>query len=81
METAERRMVSEKDGKLKSLLKKTYLTRWVGGSDGSDILAHLHNEKPHQVDFARLEWILESDGYHQLGGCGISMNNILNRCS
>ncbi|KAG6424981.1 hypothetical protein SASPL_115404 [Salvia splendens] len=55
VETAERRMVPEKDGKLKSLLKKTYLTRWVGGSDGSDILAHLHNEKPHQVDFARMK--------------------------
>ncbi|XP_057788131.1 uncharacterized protein LOC131005262 isoform X2 [Salvia miltiorrhiza] len=55
VETAERRMVPEKDGKLKSLLKKTYLTRWVGGSEGSDILAHLHNDRPHQVDFARMK--------------------------
>ncbi|XP_042062305.1 centrosomal protein of 128 kDa-like isoform X2 [Salvia splendens] len=55
VETAERRMVPEKDGKLKSLLRKSYLTRWVGGSDGSDILAHRHNEKPHQVDFARMK--------------------------
>lgn len=57
VETAERRIVPEKDGRLKSLLKKSYLTRWVGGSDGSDISSHPHHESPHNMDFARLELI------------------------
>lgn len=53
VETAERRTIPEKDGRLKSLLKKSYLTRWVGVSDGSDLSSHPHHERPHQVDFAR----------------------------
>ncbi|KAL0422536.1 UNVERIFIED_CONTAM: hypothetical protein Slati_3276500 [Sesamum latifolium] len=54
-EIAERRTVPEKDGKLKNLLKKSYLTRWVGGSDGNDADAHHHYEKTsHHMDFARL---------------------------
>lgn len=54
--TADHRIAPEKDGKLKSLLKKTYLTRWVGGSDGSDISSHRQHESPHHhMDFARLE--------------------------
>ncbi|KAL8060742.1 hypothetical protein ABFX02_02G045000 [Erythranthe guttata] len=47
-ETVERRTVQEKDGRLKNLLKKSYLTRWVGGSDDY--------EKPsHHMDFARMK--------------------------
>ncbi|KAL0384308.1 UNVERIFIED_CONTAM: Telomere repeat-binding factor 1 [Sesamum radiatum] len=54
-EIAERRTVPEKDGKLKNLLKKSYLTRWVGGSDGNDADAHHHYEKTsHHMDFARM---------------------------
>ncbi|KAL0334952.1 UNVERIFIED_CONTAM: Telomere repeat-binding factor 1 [Sesamum radiatum] len=54
-EIAERRIVPEKDGKLKNLLKKSYLTRWVGGSDGSNADAHHHYEKTsHHMDFARM---------------------------
>lgn len=49
------RTAQEKDGKLKNLLKKSYLTRWVGGSDASDADSHLHYEKPtHHMDFAWL---------------------------
>ncbi|PIM98046.1 hypothetical protein CDL12_29477 [Handroanthus impetiginosus] len=55
-EIGERRIIQEKDGKLKNLLKRSYLTRWVGSSDGSDSDAHLHYEKPnHNMDFARLK--------------------------
>ncbi|KAI3445882.1 hypothetical protein Pfo_002547 [Paulownia fortunei] len=55
-EIGERRIVQEKDGKFKNLLKRSYLTRWVGGSDGSDADAHLHYEKPnHPMDFARMK--------------------------
>lgn len=52
VETAERRILPEKDGKFKNLLKRTYLTRWVGGSDGSDA-------DDHHMDFARLLNILK----------------------
>ncbi|KAH6789912.1 myosin heavy chain-like protein [Perilla frutescens var. frutescens] len=54
VETAEQRIVPEKDGKFKSLLKKTYLTRWVGASDGSDVSAR-HERPHHNVDFARMK--------------------------
>ncbi|KAK4437979.1 hypothetical protein Salat_0132000 [Sesamum alatum] len=56
VETTERRTVPEKDGKFKNLLKRSYLTRWVGGSDGNDADAHHHYEKPsHHMDFARMK--------------------------
>ncbi|KAK6159197.1 hypothetical protein DH2020_006511 [Rehmannia glutinosa] len=51
-EIGERKNAQEKDGKLKNLLKKTYLTRWVGGSDGSD--ADYEQPKNH-MDFARMK--------------------------
>ncbi|KAL8541592.1 hypothetical protein ACS0TY_002747 [Phlomoides rotata] len=54
-ETAER-SIPEKDGKLRNLLKRSYLTRWVGASDASDADAHQHNEKPNcHMDFARIK--------------------------
>lgn len=54
-EIAERRIVPEKDGKLKNLLKKSYFTRWVGGSDGNNADGHHHYEKTsHHMDFARM---------------------------
>ncbi|XP_073314010.1 uncharacterized protein [Primulina huaijiensis] len=46
----------EKDGKLKNFLKRNYLSRWVGGSEGNDAEACLNYEKPHfQMDFARMK--------------------------
>ncbi|CAA0814238.1 myosin heavy chain-related [Striga hermonthica] len=38
----------EKDSKLKNLLRKSYLTRWVGGSEGS-------GADTHHMDFARMK--------------------------
>ncbi|XP_073026999.1 uncharacterized protein [Primulina eburnea] len=46
----------EKDGKLKNFLKRNYLSRWVGGSEGNDAEACLNYEKPNfQMDFARMK--------------------------
>ncbi|XP_075488749.1 uncharacterized protein LOC142527728 isoform X2 [Primulina tabacum] len=46
----------EKDGKLKNFLKRNYLSRWVGGSEGIDAEACLNYEKPNfQMDFARMK--------------------------
>ncbi|KAL6517500.1 hypothetical protein OROMI_033201 [Orobanche minor] len=52
-ETGERKTAQEKDGKLKNLLKRNYLTRWVGGSDGSD--ADVYEQPKHHMDFARMK--------------------------
>ncbi|KAL6498366.1 hypothetical protein OROHE_026734 [Orobanche hederae] len=52
-ETGERKTAQEKDGKLKNLLKRNYLTRWVGGSDGSD--ANVYEQTKHHMDFARMK--------------------------
>lgn len=52
----------ERDGKLKNLLKKTYLRRWIGTLDYSGVQteAHLNNEgdfsggqSNYSIDFAR----------------------------
>ncbi|KAK6159204.1 hypothetical protein DH2020_006518 [Rehmannia glutinosa] len=51
-EIGERKNAQEKDGKLKNLLKRTYLTRWVGGSDGSDAD---YEQPKHHMDFARMK--------------------------
>ena len=58
----ERKLVThEREGKLKGLLKGTYLRRWVGTPEisGSEAAAHLDNEENYSsrksaVDFARL---------------------------
>lgn len=51
-ESGEQRL--EKDGKLKIFLKRNYLSRWVGGSEGNDAEACLNYEKPNfQIDFVR----------------------------
>ncbi|KAG8368490.1 hypothetical protein BUALT_Bualt15G0051100 [Buddleja alternifolia] len=55
-ETGERKIIQEKDGKLKNLLKRTYLTRWVGGSDGNDADSHVNYDKSnYHMDFARMK--------------------------
>ncbi|KAE8702214.1 endo-1,4-beta-xylanase A-like [Hibiscus syriacus] len=51
-EVADRRVVTyEKDGKLKNLLKKTYLKRWVGALDAGENEAE---SPPNSIDFVRL---------------------------
>ncbi|KAK8665353.1 hypothetical protein V6N13_005523 [Hibiscus sabdariffa] len=51
-EVANRRVVTyEKDGKLKNLLKKTYLSRWVGALDAGGNEAEA---PPNSMDFVRL---------------------------
>ncbi|KAL4354006.1 hypothetical protein GQ457_06G003010 [Hibiscus cannabinus] len=51
-EVADRRVVTyEKDGKLKNLLKKTYLSRWVGALDAGGNEAEA---PPNSMDFVRL---------------------------
>ncbi|XP_073308821.1 uncharacterized protein [Primulina huaijiensis] len=53
-ETGEQKL--EKDGKLKNFLKRNYLSRWVGASEGNDAEACLNYEKPNfQMDFARMK--------------------------
>ncbi|GFP88640.1 hypothetical protein PHJA_001007700 [Phtheirospermum japonicum] len=53
-ELGERKIAQEKDGKLKILLKKSYLPRWAGGSDGSDADVY-EQPKQHHMDFARMK--------------------------
>ncbi|KAK8613580.1 hypothetical protein V6N13_101338 [Hibiscus sabdariffa] len=51
-EVADRRVVAyEKDGKLKNMLKKTYLRRWVGAPDAGGNEAE---PPPNSMDFVRL---------------------------
>ncbi|KAL4346789.1 hypothetical protein GQ457_17G003490 [Hibiscus cannabinus] len=51
-EVADRRVVAyEKDGKLKNMLKKTYLRRWVGALDAGGNEAE---PPPNSMDFVRL---------------------------
>ncbi|XP_073119206.1 uncharacterized protein [Henckelia pumila] len=53
-ETGEQRL--EKDGKFKNFLKRNYLSRWVGASEGNYAEACLNYEKPNfQMDFARMK--------------------------
>lgn len=54
-------LTHERDGKLKNLLKRTYLRRWIGTLDvsGDDAEAYQNNEgkffsKRNSMDFARL---------------------------
>ncbi|XP_011658871.1 myosin-13 isoform X3 [Cucumis sativus] len=62
-DTVERKLVThEREGKLKGLLKGTYLRRWVGTPEisGSEAAAHLDNEENYSsrksaVDFARIK--------------------------
>ncbi|XP_057963832.1 uncharacterized protein LOC131154982 isoform X1 [Malania oleifera] len=63
-DAGERNVAHERDGKLKSLLKKTYLRRWVGSPDfsGNEIEANLKNEATcsgrrsnYSMDFARMK--------------------------
>lgn len=52
-EAVEQRTVQEKDRRLKNLLRRTYLTRWVGSSEGNNADSH---EKPnHHTDYARVK--------------------------
>ncbi|KAL6545891.1 hypothetical protein OROGR_009765 [Orobanche gracilis] len=52
-EMGERKTAKERDGKLKNLLTRNYLTRWVGGSDKSD--ADVYEQPKHHMDFARMK--------------------------
>uniref|UniRef100_A0A2C9VIZ4 Uncharacterized protein n=1 Tax=Manihot esculenta TaxID=3983 RepID=A0A2C9VIZ4_MANES len=63
-DSGEKRLVPhEKDGRLRSLLKKTYLTRWIGTTDisGNEEDARLNTEgnfssrKSNSLDFARMK--------------------------
>lgn len=62
-EMGENRLVTpERDGRLRNLLKKTYLRRWIGAQDfsGQDTQTHLNNagdmtaRRSSSMDFARL---------------------------
>lgn len=63
VDTVERKLVAnEREGKLKGLLKGTYLRRWVGTPEisGSGAAAHVDNEEKYSsrksaVDFARMK--------------------------
>lgn len=65
VDSGERRIITrEGDGRLKSLLKKTYLNRWIGNVDslGTDAESHLSNEgnfpnrrSSYSMDFARMK--------------------------
>ncbi|KAL5790402.1 hypothetical protein ACOSQ2_005290 [Xanthoceras sorbifolium] len=50
-------VATERDGRLKNLLKKTNLRRWIGPLDfsGSGTQAHLNNEGVTSIDFARMK--------------------------
>ncbi|KAH7575412.1 hypothetical protein JRO89_XS02G0103800 [Xanthoceras sorbifolium] len=50
-------VATERDGRLKNLLKKTNLRRWIGPLDfsGSGTQAHLNNEGVTSMDFARMK--------------------------
>ena len=45
-EIGEKRIVQERDGRLRNLMKKTYLKRWMGTVDspGNEAEAHLNYE-------------------------------------
>jgi hypothetical protein len=57
-----KKLVTERDGKLKNLLKRTYLGRWIGPLDviGHEAEVHRNNEgkffsrRSNSMDFARL---------------------------
>lgn len=58
-----KKIVTERDGKLKNLLKRTYLGRWIGPLDviGHEAEVHQNNEgkffsrrSSNSMDFARL---------------------------
>lgn len=53
-EIAVKRTLQEKDGRLKNLLKTSYLRRWTGiqDSDGNDADTHRDSEA-NNMDFAR----------------------------
>lgn len=62
-EIGENRLVTpDRDGRLRNLLKKTYLRRWIGAQDlsGQDSRTHLNNaedmtaRRSGSMDFARL---------------------------
>ncbi|XP_038886916.1 uncharacterized protein LOC120077107 isoform X5 [Benincasa hispida] len=63
VDTVERKLVThEREGKLKGLLKGTYLRRWVGAPEisGSEAAAHLDNEENYSsrksaLEFARMK--------------------------
>ncbi|GAV74946.1 hypothetical protein CFOL_v3_18426 [Cephalotus follicularis] len=58
-----RHLPNERDGRLKHLLKKTYLKRWIGAQDlsGNEAEAHLNNEvnfpsrRSSSMNFARMK--------------------------
>ncbi|KAE8008127.1 hypothetical protein FH972_004667 [Carpinus fangiana] len=58
-----KKLVTERDGKLKNLLKRTYLGRWIGPLDviGHEAEAHRNNEgkffsrRSNSMDFARMK--------------------------
>ncbi|XAR52933.1 hypothetical protein NMG60_11021269 [Bertholletia excelsa] len=56
-EIGERRTIQERDGRLKNLLKRTYLKRWIGPLDsfGNEAGAHLNYEGNCRMDIARMK--------------------------
>ncbi|PSS29264.1 Sporulation-specific protein [Actinidia chinensis var. chinensis] len=60
-EIGEKRIVQERDGRLRNLMKKTYLKRWMGtvGSPGNEAEAHLNYEGnksfSYRMDIARMK--------------------------
>lgn len=59
-ETGEKRIVQDRDGRLKNILKKTYLRRWIDPLDASGNEAETHHEgiisnkrSNYNIDFAR----------------------------
>ncbi|XP_022896874.1 myosin heavy chain, cardiac muscle isoform isoform X2 [Olea europaea var. sylvestris] len=62
VETEEGRTIQEKDGRIKNLLKRTYLRNWVVGYDGNHAEAHVNHEgnftdrkSNYNMDFARMK--------------------------
>lgn len=47
-----KKTVQEGEGRFKNLLKKTYLKRWVGDSEGNDAESYLSSEV-NSIGFAR----------------------------
>lgn len=80
--TGERKLVTrERDGTLKNLLKKSYLTRWIGPQDvsGNEVDSSSNNEgkfvnhRSRSMDFARQVLILGvcySDFIPSIDDCG-----------
>ncbi|XP_051147108.1 uncharacterized protein LOC127262461 [Andrographis paniculata] len=53
-ETVDQKTVQqERDGKIRNLLKRTYLTRWVGASDGNN--SESYDKPNHQMDYAKMK--------------------------